>query len=196
MDPNHFDTLTRSLTHACSRRGALTTLLGGTLGLLSLAAPDETVADRRHHARKAPCRKLTARCSLKKKSKLRCCEKINQLHCDRVGASGFHCCYDAQQVCSGAPGECCRDLTCGTVPALSGSRCCAKAGSRCTHQRDCCDGNFCFRDIGGSGGGVCLNLSSCVDTGQVCPDGCDPAGSCAGCCEGYCDGNVKCSPDV
>jgi hypothetical protein len=193
MDPKHFDTLTRSLTAANSRRHALTALLGGTLGLLGLVARDGTIAKRRHHARVPKCRKLKARCKTKG-DKYRCCDKINRLYCDRVGGSGFRCCHDYQQVCSG-PGECCRDLTCGSVPALSGSRCCAKAGARCTHQRDCCDGNFCFSDIGGSGG-VCLNLSSCVDTGQVCPDGCDPAGSCAGCCEGSCDGNVKCGPNV
>ena len=36
MDANHFDTLTRSLTDAHSRRGAVAALLGGTLGVLGL----------------------------------------------------------------------------------------------------------------------------------------------------------------
>jgi hypothetical protein len=40
MDPRHFDTLTRSLTGASSRRGALAALLGGTLGVLGLVATD------------------------------------------------------------------------------------------------------------------------------------------------------------
>jgi hypothetical protein len=37
MDSDRFDTLTRSLTNARSRRGTLASLLGGTLGLLGLA---------------------------------------------------------------------------------------------------------------------------------------------------------------
>jgi hypothetical protein len=37
MDPSRFDTLARSLTEVRSRRGALSTLLGGALGLLGLA---------------------------------------------------------------------------------------------------------------------------------------------------------------
>jgi hypothetical protein len=37
MDPCRFDTLTRSLDAPRSRRGALTALLAGTLGLLGLA---------------------------------------------------------------------------------------------------------------------------------------------------------------
>jgi len=185
MDGQRFDAWTRRRFHLAA---------GGVVAsILGLVARDETAADRRHHARKPKCRKLKARCS-PKGNKARCCDRINQLHCDRVGSSGFHCCHDLQQICSG-PGECCRDLTCGSVPALPGSRCCANAGARCTHQRDCCDGNFCFSDFGG-GGGVCVNLSSCVDTGQVCPDGCAPGGSCAGCCEGYCDGNVRCGPNL
>jgi hypothetical protein len=37
MEPNRFDTLTRSITTTGSRRGAVATLLAGTLGLLGLA---------------------------------------------------------------------------------------------------------------------------------------------------------------
>ena len=37
MDASRFDTFTRALTATSSRRGALATLLGGTLGLLCLA---------------------------------------------------------------------------------------------------------------------------------------------------------------
>jgi len=44
MDGSSFDTLTRSLRTARSRRGALATLLGGTLGLRGLAHPDNSAA--------------------------------------------------------------------------------------------------------------------------------------------------------
>jgi len=40
MDTNRFDFLSRSLRDARSRRGALTSVLGGTLGLLGLAETD------------------------------------------------------------------------------------------------------------------------------------------------------------
>ena len=45
MNPSRFDTLTCSLTDARSRRGALTTLLAGTLGLLGLT---ETAARKKN----------------------------------------------------------------------------------------------------------------------------------------------------
>lgn len=44
MNPVRFDTLTRSLTTARSRRGTLASLLGGTLGLLGLT---DTVAKKK-----------------------------------------------------------------------------------------------------------------------------------------------------
>ena len=37
MEPSRFDTLTRSVTGARSRRGALAALLGGTVALISLS---------------------------------------------------------------------------------------------------------------------------------------------------------------
>ena len=40
MDTDRFDSLTRSLSTSRSRRGALTALLGGTLGLLGLSETD------------------------------------------------------------------------------------------------------------------------------------------------------------
>lgn len=189
MDDDRFDTLTRTLTDFHSRRGALATLLGGTPGLFGLVARDETAAKRRHHARKPPCRKLKASCKPKGKMYQRCCDKINQLHCDIVaGSSNKRCCYDYQQVCSGAPGECCRDLTCGSVPALSGSRCCAKLGSTCFSDNDCCDAAPCIVAI-------CGGSPPCVDSGQPCPDNCDLGALCSGCCDGTCNRSGACAPD-
>jgi hypothetical protein len=53
---------------------------------------------------------------------------------------------------------------------------------------------------GGCGASQCLmsyldlpkGEPACVATGQPCPAGCDPAGSCAGCCTGECGGNATC----
>src|SRR5215213_1050363 len=50
MDADRFDALSRSLTTARSRRGALASLLGGTLGLVGLA---ETEAKKKC----PPCKK-------------------------------------------------------------------------------------------------------------------------------------------
>ncbi len=44
MDPSHFDTLARSLYDGRSRRAALASLLGGSLGLLALVPHEEAEA--------------------------------------------------------------------------------------------------------------------------------------------------------
>src|SRR5215212_893718 len=49
MDADRFDTLARALTDARSRRGALASLLGGTLGLLTLT---ETAGRHKKHKKK------------------------------------------------------------------------------------------------------------------------------------------------
>src|SRR4051794_35366822 len=51
MDPHRFDSLSRDLTRARSRRGALAAVFGGTLGLLGL---DETTAKQKKHKKKPP----------------------------------------------------------------------------------------------------------------------------------------------
>jgi hypothetical protein len=179
MDDPRFGGWTRRRLHLAAG-SAVASILG-------LVAHDESAADRLSHARKPGCRKLKARCRPKGK-KLRCCDKVNQLHCDHVGTSGLHCCRDYQQVCSG-PGECCRNLTCGAVPALSGSRCCGGVGTACRTANDCCDAVGCI-------GGICNLAIFCADDGTACPSGCDLAGSCVGCCGGYCNGDGTCGPNA
>jgi hypothetical protein len=202
MDGDHFDTLIRSITSKRSRRGLLTAICGGLTGVLPTAfETDEALAKANHkrEAAGATCRKLKQSC--KRGKKFRCCDKVNPLHCDTVGfASGFRCCYDYQQVCSGASGECCRDLRCGSVPALAGQRCCGEPGVACATGDDCCDGVACT-------GGFCGNPMpllpsppppmtppppSCLLNGQPCPAGCGQATSCTGCCSGYCNANLTC----
>lgn len=189
MDGPRFDAWTR-------RRFGLA--VGGAIASIIGLAAGDTAANRQKHVRVARCKKLTQPCSTKKSPKYdsrRCCDKINRLHCDRGEfSSAFRCCYDYQQVCSGAPGECCRDLTCGSVPALSGSRCCAKPGSACRTGNDCCDG-------GGCAGGVCFNndpiyIPPCVALGLDCPTGCTAGMDCLGCCTGVCAGNGTCGTPV
>lgn len=189
MDGPRFDAWTR-------RRLGLTA--GGAIAsVLGLATPKDTEADRRKHARNLPCRKLKARCSPKKGSKYdkaRCCDKINRLHCDRGPLSGsYRCCYDVQQVCSGDSTECCRDLRCGAISGLSGSRCCAGLGGACATSGNCCDSVPCE-------GGIC-NLpvtshlpppSPCVASDQPCPGACFSNGECPGCCTGECASTGLC----
>ena len=191
MDGPRFDAWTR-------RRLGL--VAGGAIAsLLALTASDAT-ADRRKHARKR-CARIghTMPRREDKKKAPRCCDQIHQLTCEQVlDAEVHYCCYDYQQICSGAAGECCRDLTCGSVPALSGSRCCAPMGGACTTNNDCCGAVGCRL-------GFCiLQLATvppppplpspppCVNTGQFCPTGCGQSTACAGCCQGYCDGNATC----
>jgi hypothetical protein len=64
MDDSRFDTLTRSLTTAGSRRRALTTVLGGALGLVAAASLDDAVA------KKKPCPPCKKRKKGKCKAKL------------------------------------------------------------------------------------------------------------------------------
>lgn len=57
MDADRFDTLTRALTGSGSRRDALAATLGGALGVLGLAAPDDAAA-----ARSAKCKPRCGEC--------------------------------------------------------------------------------------------------------------------------------------
>jgi hypothetical protein len=52
MDVDRFDTFTRQLTTGRSRRGALGVALGGSLGLLGLAAPGTAKRHKKHKRKK------------------------------------------------------------------------------------------------------------------------------------------------
>lgn len=175
MDGSRFDAWTR-------RRFGLTTV-GTLVAVLRLVERDGATA-KRHPRHKIPrCRKLKQSC----KRQHNCCDRVRRLACDNVGFSRRrYCCYDVQTVCSGASGECCRDLKCGTVPALSGRRCCAEPGAACRSANDCCDGVPCTN-------GFCVTAPPCRSQGELCPEECDQGGSCAACCSGACDPNRHCT---
>lgn len=196
MGAHRFDNLIHSFTSKPSRRGLLAALGGGLLGTFPIALDIDiafTKNNHKHNVAGTSCRKLKQTCvreSKKKKlAKRRCCDRVNTLHCDTVGFSRSpRCCYDFQQLCSGRTGECCCDLRCGSVTALSGLRCCAGPGGSCTTGNDCCDGLACT-------GGVCGNPPlppPCVAAEQTCPAGCTQAAPCPGCCSRSCNANLTC----
>jgi hypothetical protein len=123
MDAERFDTLARALTEARSRRGALTSLLGGTLGLLGLAgtaAKKKKGKGKKGKGKKKPtCRDRTKngsetdvdcggrtcpRCAVGKK-----CKSRND--CESALCSGGRCqaCTESPETCgdvNGAPCFC------------------------------------------------------------------------------------------
>jgi hypothetical protein len=183
MVGSRFDSWTR-------RRFGLTTA-GAIASVLRLIERDRTTAKNNHKRKHGslPCRKLKQSCKRHGSSgvKRNCCDRVRRLECDKVGFSRrYYCCYDYQTICSGTAGECCRDLKCGTVPGLSGRRCCAEAGAACRSANDCCDGVTCSA-------GFCVTVPPCLAQGEMCPEECDQGGSCAACCSESCDANRHCT---
>lgn len=177
MEESRFDAWTR-------RRFGLATA-STVAAVLQLSVRDDAAAKRHRRDKVQRCRKVKQTC--KRRGKFACCDRVRRLECDKVGFSqSSRCCYDYQTLCSGAGGECCRDLSCGTVPALSGRRCCAEAGAPCRTANDCCEGIPC-------NGGFCVADPLCLEAGAMCPNDCDQGGSCSACCSGDCDANRHCT---
>jgi hypothetical protein len=74
MDTEHFDRITRSLTHLGSRRRSLAVLLGSTFGVLGLVDPDDAEAGR-------GCTRPCGECGFCKKGK--CTRKRGKKTCER-----------------------------------------------------------------------------------------------------------------
>jgi hypothetical protein len=186
MDGARFDTLSRSLSTARSRRRALTALIGGTLGLFALG--NETTAKKKSGKgkggkgkKKKPACPGKVICNGACLPQGSCCNDfgcpldqkcINQVTCEGCAAGFTQCgppaetghpqfldCIETQhnpQHCGGC------NIACGENMYCLGGRC-------------ICDGPIC-QVPGGSlrccpaPGGTC-----CLDTGHCCP----PGGACA-----------------
>jgi hypothetical protein len=118
MDPNRFDILTRAFSTGGTRRGALTTLVGGALGLLGIT---EGAARRKKPRRQEQERRKKARGQEQERRR-------------RVSAQGP--CGD------GGPkdNECERHRQCctGYCNKQKGRCRCRKLGQECTEDRNCC----------------------------------------------------------
>jgi hypothetical protein len=178
MDAERFDSLSRTLTDARSRRGALAALLGSPLGLFGFA---ETAAKKKRKKKK------------KKKSPVRCTPQCAGKVCGDDG-----CGATCGVACGG--GQVCQDGRCvcanGGVPCLS--RCCAP-GQVCLDNASCatvCMGETCPAGCSCSFASVegpqhCGALVS--DCGQF-PQECTSTAQCPPgqhCQETTCPGNPK-----
>jgi hypothetical protein len=138
MDADRFDTLTRSLTEARSRRGAVAALLGGTLGLLGLA---ETAAKNK--------KKGKGKKGKGKKNKKKDEDNTNQ----NPGAPPDSCANSVKDGgesdvdCGGGTcPRCAIDKTCVSRNDCASGRCVGAKCAVCVAAADCgtdTDGNMC-----------------------------------------------------
>jgi len=221
MDPTLFDNFTRTLTDARSRRGALTAVLGGTLGLLGLA---ETAAKKGKHVHGEGKKKK------KKKKKKKAPVPTTQTpvspppppSCSdcaggRTCQAGTCACPAAKpKVCPGSTicRQCCVKADCTffdeitpSVPecATDGVCVCATAGTRfcgglgfcgsCCSHAECTGGSLCDQPTPGAAYAcVCRNTDvTCVGAGRT---GCVPdTAICRNACGTSCnpeDGDAAC----
>lgn len=169
MDAHRFDSLTRSLTDVRSRRGALSALLGGALGLLELA---DAAAKKKGKGKGKKKKK-------KKKFKPPCNHELNEVLC------GQECC----NTITGTATKCC-DGAC--IPTSS---CCLPEGEFTDGQRyeQCgvCRNGFLEKDeqacltIDPAGCNPCTGYQ-CIagKEGEPCLEGGKPSAC------GICDGGL------
>jgi hypothetical protein len=169
MDADRFDTLTRALTAAGSRRRALTAALGGALSLLGLAHPDEAAAggackpacNECQSCKKGDCEKTK---NGKKCKKGKCQAKDNQTGCSVGTCQSGSCvaaaplspppvqCLNATETCANTS-ECCDNQLGKTecratnkadcAVGLPGLRCCKFVQQPCVSKCECCADMVC-----------------------------------------------------
>jgi hypothetical protein len=157
MDDIRFDTLSRALGAAASRRAGLRAMLGA-----ALASPVAGVADARHGRKRrrgvaGPCGDGTAK--------------------DNRCAKDAECCtkYCADGMCRCKPNllDCNKDDQCCSGRCISGfcDGGCKPEGSKCVDTANCCSGMICD-------GGLCVSSSKAKCTRATCPDGCCDGTTC------------------
>ena len=171
MDGARFDTLTRFLTEARSRRGTLVALLGGTLSLVGLA---ETSAKKKKHKKKR--QRPVSPPPQSPPSSPSCPE--GQRLCRGTCLSVLICCTDDD--CAG--GRTCQAGTCA-CPLAKPHIC---PGSTLCQQ--CCVTADCTDTTSGAGLPTCTNGTCTCVTGTYCPLGSggglgSPNGLCGECCD-------------
>ena len=185
MDGPCFDTLTRSLTEARSRRGAVAALLAGALGGLRLADTDAKKGRNDDAAKAEACIPTGKRCPSKKprgqKQKqltcAQCCQGVVAGVTTRKGKRVKKCtCRSPGTPCNSATAaECCDGAaSCqGGVCGGSGSAVdrCTGSGQACTADVQCCTG-VC--NVGGAGltGDECAACRTGGATCEAAPESC------------------------
>jgi hypothetical protein len=185
MDADRFDALARSLTATGSRRRALTAL-GGSLGLLGMALPNEATA-----AKTGKCKPKCGECEKCKKGD--CKRKNGKKRCKKgkcqpltgPACSGGRVCQAGACVCAGAREFCGLDCGCCVPNApVSGA---LPGRHTCTASSECCGGGTCcnFDDPNDPREGPrCYDLSSHTSAcGTICQNvdncfGYDPERQC------------------
>ena len=158
MDGTRFDSLTRILTDSRSRRGALASLLGGTLGLVGLTQTEAR--------KKKPCPPCKKRKHGKCKANLpngsgcpggTCQNGACVTACTRNCASKT-CGTDG---CGGSCGSCIAPQTCGG--GGTPGQCGGGASATCTTSQDCRDTSNmeCRHDLGS----ICVCREATFDCG-------------------------------
>jgi hypothetical protein len=194
MDPRRFDTLAKTLSTSGTRRGALTALLAGTLGLLGLSQPAQGRKRRgdRDVTIQGPCGDGSGPDNVCERPRDCCtgiCErsqpdKPKRCRCRRRDQP----CTQSRNCCQGAG----QDLVCdgGTCQPPCTSDSCATG---------CCDGTTCQEGntiaACGQNGVACTSCADgrvCVGNG-LCAFGCGPGpvNSCS--TDGHCG---RCEPNL
>ena len=154
MDSARFDSLTRSLTRAGSRRRAMAAAIGGALAVLALADPEHAVAGNSGKCKpkcadcetcdKGPCHR-TQHGKVCKKGK--CKPKPNDIPCSGSGKCLNGIC-NAQPTCkkyldacdSGNPQFCCSGI-CNAFNPFTPTCATGAAGTNCLAPTDCTSGS-------------------------------------------------------
>jgi hypothetical protein len=160
MGQNRFDTLTRSLTVAGSRRRALAAALSGTLGLLGWKKTEDAVA---HNASTA-CKTKSGQ---QKKKCLKRAKKHNATHAVAAPPPPPTCAEQCPSTCSRCWGRK------GGGPPLCGDAAAPTCAETCTSDQDCVHTSlpYCIttntdRELGTTtlicgGDGVCADVHPC-----------------------------------
>lgn len=175
MDALHFDTLARTVTHAATRRSAVTAL---ALGLAALRPGEDAGARKNRRKRRKRCKRACrgrvcgpSPCKGNGKSKGRNCGSCpGGQRCTAAGqCTSAPTCVDGQCSCPAGQVLCLNQCLAGACCAL---------GTGCVADADCCQ----------HGGGVnqtaCNQDVCCKNTGSTC------AGN-SECCSGVCLGVVN-----
>jgi hypothetical protein len=171
MDEQRFDALTRSLTRAHARRGALVAVLGGALGLLGLA---ETTAKHKKRKKKHKTTSPPPPSTCIPSCAGKVCGSDGCGGTCGIPCTGGKTCQDGLCVCPGGTRfcptpelcqSCCANADCAAgAPTCESGTCCTAQGDPCTTSAPCCGASQC-RAIPG-GGDRC-----CVEAGESCADG-------------------------
>jgi hypothetical protein len=176
MDAEPFDTLTRALVCAPSRRGLLVGLVSGLLAALPLVLAGDDVAaseKRRKKRRKRRRNRCSPNCSDRGCGSDGCGGACGECAANQVCQEGICICTPncvgkvcGPDGCGGSCGSCAGDALCDsgtcvctTVPLAS---CCRVSSFPCLRDEDCCSGNC--NSISPTTQGICVGRA----TGQPC----------------------------